>query len=248
MTIKQKINIEREVKFKINPTWTKLELERFLKKLNLIKKEQISQKDIYWDNQICEIINLKRGLRVRYISDQIKDVEFKSLFKGESGQYVIEEIKLFKKGCLDTSSLKEILVNRLEICKAKDFNNDDSDSPELFLSRLGLMPVVTLEKKRSVWIDNKREVEVSVDAVSGLGIFVEVEQIGRIGQVFDFIVKELENSGFAVRDITHSGYLDLILIKNNRITSKSEFEKRFMEDNMWNVKTGEKNIFLSLTQ
>ena len=107
MVSKQNENIEKEVKFKIDLKISMLQLEVFLKSLNLTKNKEISQKDVYWDNQNCDIINLKRGLRVRYISNQIKDVEFKSLFLKKNGQYVIEEIKLLKDGQLDTISLKE---------------------------------------------------------------------------------------------------------------------------------------------
>lgn len=248
MAIRQKTNIEKEVKFTINPKLTKSQLENFLKEQGLVKKGQILQKDVYWDNQACDIINLKRGLRVRYISNQVKDVEFKSLFKGENGQYVIEEIKLLKNGEFEISALKKILINRLGICKLKDFNNSNFDSPEIYLSKFGLSPVIILEKERSVWIDQKAEIEVSVDVVSDLGIFVEVEQVGNSNQVYDKIVERFEKSSFATRDITHSGYLDLILNKNGKITSKSGFEKKFIRDNMWNVRRGEKDLFLSLTQ
>ena len=247
MTMQQKTNIEKEVKFKINPRLAKLQLENFLKKQGLVAKERILQKDVYWDNQACDIINLKRGLRVRYVSNQVKDVEFKSLFKRENGQYVIEEIKLLKNGQFDISALKEILINRLGICGLKDFSDSDLDSPEIYLSKLGLSCVITLEKERSVWINQNGGIEVSVDIVSGLGVFVEVEQIGGSDQTFDYIVKKFERSDFAIRDISHNGYLDLILNKNSKITSKSEFEKKFVKDNKWNVKLGEKDLFLSLT-
>lgn len=248
MTTQQKTNIEKEVKFKITPEFTQTQLENFLKKHGLILKEQVHQKDVYWDNPDCEIINLKRGLRVRYVSSQIKDVEFKSLFQKENGQYVIEEIKLLKNGYLDIPALKEILLDRLEIGGLKVCDHDQSDSPEIYLSKLGLSPVVTLEKVRSVWTDHHDDIEVSVDIVAGLGVFVEVEQTGNSEQVYDQIVEKFESSDFATRDITHSGYLDLILTKNSKITSKSEFEEKFAQDHKWNVKQGEENVFLSLTR
>lgn len=248
MAAKQNTNIEREVKFKIDSRVTGLELDKFLKKLDLSMKHKVSQKDVYWDNQACDIINLKRGLRVRYISNQIKNVEFKSLFKGKEGQYVVEEIKLLKGDKFDTSALKDILVNRLGICELKDFKNNNFGSLEIYLSSLGLSPSIILEKERKVWIDRNEEVEVSVDTVSDLGIFVEVEHVGISHQVYDQIVGKFEKGGFAVRDTTYSGYLDLLLDKDNKITPKAGFEKKFAEDNMWNVKIGERDIFLSLTQ
>lgn len=248
MVIQRKTNVEKEVKFKINPKLTKSQLENFLKEQGLVAKERILQKDVYWDNQACDIINLKRGLRVRYVSNQVKDVEFKSLFKRENGQYVIEEIKLLKNGQFDISALKEILINRLGICELKGFDNNNLDSPEVYLSKLGLSPVITLEKERSVWVDQNGEIEVSVDIVSGLGIFVEVEQVGNSNQVYDKIVKRFRKSNFATQDFTHSGYLDLILNKNNKITPKAGFKKKFEDNNKWNVRTGEQDIFLSLTQ
>ena len=71
-----------------------------------------------------------------------------------------------------------------------------------------------LKKERGIWIDQKSEIEVSVDIVSSLGTFVEVEQTGESNRIFDSVVKKLERSSFAVRDTNHSGYLDLILNKN----------------------------------
>ena len=247
MIVKQNKNIEKEVKFKIDSKLAKSQLEDFLKKLGLVAKEQIFQKDVYWDNRTCDIINLKRGLRIRYISNKIKDVEFKSLFNKMNGQYVVEEIKLFKENMLDVSALKEILVTRLEICELKDFDNDNSNSPEIYLSKLGLKPVVILEKERSLWVDKNNEIEVSVDIVTDLGTFVEIEQVDNSNRIYDEIVKKFEESIFATQDSTHGGYLDFILNKNSKITSKSEFENKFVKDSMWNVKPNEKNIFLSLT-
>lgn len=246
--MQQKTNIEKEVKFKINPRLAKLQLENFLKKQGLVAKERILQKDVYWDNQACEIINLKRGLRVRFISSQIVDIEFKSLFKGEGEKYVIEEVKLFKRGRFEISTLKEILIKRLGILRLEDFDENNLDLPEIYLSKLGLLPIVTLEKEREVWIDQNNETEVSIDVVLDLGIFVEVEQVGNSSQSYDKLVEKFKESNFATQDFTHSGYLDLILNKNKKIISKAGFEKKFKENNRWNVKPGEIDLFLSLTQ
>ena len=247
--IKQlKINIEKEVKFKIDQKLTKLQLENFLFKQNLVKREKKEQKDVYWDNKTCDILNLKRGLRIRFISNKIIDIEFKSLFKGEDGRYVIEEIKLLKNGKFKISSLKKILIDRLGVLNSNDFNKCNLVSPENYLSKLGLSPVITLEKEREIWVDENREVEVSIDVILDLGIFVEVEQVGNSNQNYDKLVKEFKKSNFTTQDFNHSGYLDLILNKNNKIISKSEFEKKFEENNKWNVRPGEINIFLSLTK
>ena len=248
MVINKNKNIEKEIKFKISVKMTKLELNQFLKRLGLRLKVEFLQKDVYWDNKDCEIINLKRGLRIRYILNKIKDVEFKSLFKNDKGQYVVEEIKLFKNEKLDISALGNILVNRLGICKLEDINNSNLSCPEVYLSNLGLLPTITFEKFRKVWIDPAGEIEVSVDIIPDLGTFVEIEQVSNSKHFFDQIVEKFERSKFTIRDIAYSGYLDLLLNKNNKITSKSEFEKKFREDNKWNVKSGEEDIFLLLTQ
>jgi len=248
MIINQDKNIEKEIKFKISVKMTKSELNQFLKRLGLRLKVEFLQKDVYWDNKDCEIINLKRGLRIRYILNKIKDVEFKSLFKNDKGQYIVEEIKLFKNEKLDISALGNILVNRLGIFKLEDIKNSNLSCPEVYLSNLGLLPAITFEKFRKVWIDPAGEIEVSVDIIPDLGTFVEIEQVSNSKQFFDQIVEKFEKSKFAIRDIAYSGYLDLLLNKNDKIISKSEFEKKFREDNKWNVKSGEEDIFLSLTQ
>ena len=144
MAIQRKINIEKEVKFKISPKFAKTQLESFLKKQGFVLKEQIQQRDTYWDNSTYDIINLKRGLRTRYVFDKLKSIEFKSLFLKKTGQYVVEEIQLFNNDRLDVSLLKNILVSRLEICKARDFKKTGIVSPETYLSNLGLLPVVIL--------------------------------------------------------------------------------------------------------
>lgn len=248
MAKKQNNNIEKELKFKIDSDVTKTELDRFLSELGLVTKEMVLQKDVYWDNPNCDIINLKRGLRTRYISNQIRDVEFKSLFKTSNGQYVVEEIKILKNSQLDVSSLKEIMVNRLGLIQANNFVYDASGTPEDILTSLGLSPVVTLEKERQIWEDQNGNVEVSVDSITNLGIFVEIEQVGNFSQVFDEIVEKFTKSNFATLDSSHSGYLDMILDKNNKIISKDGFEIKFHDDNMWNVQEGERDIFLNLTQ
>lgn len=244
----QNNNIEKEVKFRIRPKLSKSQLKDFLKGLGLFIEKEILQKDIYWDNHNCDIINLKRGFRIRYVSGKIKDIEFKSLFKKNNGEYVIEEVKLFKDGMLDLSALKNILVSRLGVCTLEEFNDFNSDFLEMSLTKLGLSPVVTLEKERSIWVDEKGEIEVSLDVVSGLGIFIEVEQVGDTDRVFDKVIKRLSESVFVDRDTTHSGYLDLILNKNCKITSKTDFEKKFRLDNKWNVKPNEEDVYLSLTK
>lgn len=248
MSNRQNINIEKEVKFKIHSRVTGSELDKFLVKLGLTIKRREQQEDVYWDNKDCEITNLKRGLRIRYISNTVADVEFKSLFKGDNGQYVVEEIELLKNGVLDTSAIKNILADRLEICRAKDIKGSNLNSPEANFLNLGLLPVITLKKERRVWSDTAGEVEVSVDTISDIGVFVEIEQVDCQSQIYDHIVEKFEKSGFTTRDIAYGGYLDLLISRNDKITPAVEFEKKFAEDNRWNVKFGEQNIFLTLTR
>lgn len=248
MSKKQVNHIEKEIKFKIDPNLPKEDLEGFLKKLGLTPKEQILQTDVYWDNQTCDIINLKRGLRARYVTGQIKEVEFKSLFKKKDGQYVVEEIKILNNGLLDIPELKNILVNRLGVCKITDFDIKNPSSPEIILSEIGLAPMVTLEKERHLWTDQIKSVEISVDSITDLGMFVEIEQTDNTSTAYNNIVKAFSECGFATPDLFHSGYLDLILDKNNKICSRLEFENKFDNDYMWNVLDSEKDIYTDLTQ
>ncbi len=245
-TINQKQNIEKELKFIISPKVSKEDIKVFLENLGLVFNHQDLQTDIYWDTNNFDIINLKRGLRVRYVSNVLKNIEFKSLFQDDSGKYVVEEIKLLKDNVLDKAVLEDILVNRLNICKDCEFKQNLPI--EQYFSNLGLKSSVTLKKERSIFMDLQKSVEVCVDTVENLGIFLEVESVGDTVGLFEKIVEELNNSGFAILDNTHAGYLDLILSKNPKILTKGDFEKRFAENHEWNVKNGERNVFLALTQ
>ncbi len=109
------INEEKEIKFLISKEFSEKALIKFLESLGLHPDRQDLQTDIYWDNASCDIINLKRGLRTRYVGDTLVDFEFKSLFKGDKGNYSVEEIKLLKDNLIDYSALRIILVQRLGI-------------------------------------------------------------------------------------------------------------------------------------
>lgn len=243
-----KQNLEKEVKFTINASLSQADLIDFIGKLGLALDHQDSQTDVYFDNDNYDIINLKRGLRLRYSSGKLKSLEFKSLFKGENG-FAVEEVKLFDKNTLDYAGLENILVNRLDICNQELFSqNKKGVAVEKFLSGLNLVPAVTLKKDRQVYIDQEKKVEVCVDMIYGLGTFVEVEAIDSTSPLFDELITKFEKSGFASLDKTHAGYLDLMLSKNSKILSKSAFENKYLENPKWNVKPNEVQIFLHLTQ
>lgn len=247
MVTNVKQNLENEVKFIIDKSTSFSDLVIFIEKLSLLLDRQDLQTDVYYDNSRYDIINLKRGLRVRYLSEVLTNLEFKSLFKGKSG-YAIEEVKLLEDNSLNYSELENILVYRLNICSREAFlQNKKGVSVEAFLIGLGLVPTVTLKKDRRVYIDREKKVEICVDSIEGLGTFVEVEAIDNSSPLFEEMVTKFQQSEFAQLDETHAGYLDLILSKNSKILTKTDFEKKFAENPKWNVKPNEDEIFSYLT-
>ncbi len=240
-------NLEKEVKFKIHSETSPEQLHSFVTSLGMTLHRKDVQRDVYWDTADCRIINLKRGLRLRYVKGQLRHVEFKSLFQNQDGKYVVEEIKLYERGVCDYDKLRHILVDRLQIMNSDVFNTCPSTgSPEQFLSGIVLCPAVIIDKERNVYRDQEQQIEVCIDTIPELGTFVEVESLMTSDTQFNGIVDKFTHSGFATADLVHAGYLDLLIEKDSKISSPSQFAEQFKINPKWNVQPNEESLYLAL--
>ena len=196
-----------------------------------------NQKDVYWDTEGCDLINLKRGLRVRYLEGEFSSVEFKSLFKKDDGSFFIEEVNLLKDKCLDLDLLKSILVERLGVL-TDEFSKITGTSTTEILSSLGLKPTIILDKKRLIFTDRTQSHHICIDTIEGLPDHLEIESVK--GNNLKDIAAMFESSLKLKK--TQKSYIDLLLQKNDKILSSVEFEKRFKENRKWNIQPGENNI------
>jgi adenylate cyclase class 2 len=62
-------------------------------------------------------------------------------------------------------------------CDEFETKLDDSGSARKIFAALDFRPLVVVEKTRKIW--NYKDYEIAVDAVKGLGDFVEIEYVGR---------------------------------------------------------------------
>jgi adenylate cyclase class IV len=227
---------EVEKKFKVLSEVKKLLL--FLSSLGFGAGKKETQTDVYWDTSDFKIINLKRGLRLRNGSK----LEFKSLFKKQNGEYVVEEIEIGN-GTIDKSKLMEILVTRLNVCESGSFDNINfSEDIKTVLKNLGLNPMLVLKKERIVYENG--EFEVCIDAIKGYPPYLEVESKSKEEH------KLLEFTSELVRKVklaeVQQGYLDIIFSSLPNIFSPEEFKKKFDKQFNWNVLPGERKLVLEL--
>lgn len=195
------------------------------------------QVDAYWDTEDCKIINLKRGLRLRYNEGKLCRAEFKSLFSSGKSKY-IEEIDLMPKGKISMPLLYEILCVRLSIVKEERFVGLDEvpDMPKL-LKGLGLRPVLKIQKSRHVFTDSTGECEVCVDRIPGYPTYLEIETNSDTNTLHRFSCLITKN--FQVKKTTLS-YIDIVCDSDKRILSANEFSSRFVKNPGWNVQPAEK--------
>lgn len=229
------MNQEIEIKYRVmSPS---KDLNKVIKSLGLVPHKVQNQKDVYWDTDDFMMINLKRGLRIRYVNGKLSAIEFKSLFKNEDGEYFIEEIDLRDNGKLNLTKLKNILVDRLGIFSQKE-SVAHCDSHYEILGSFGLKPIVCVQKRREIYANANRTRLVCVDKIEGLPLYLEIESLDGTSPV-DIALKfekvlELEK--------TQASYLDLVFQSDKNILSKSEFDRKFEEDKRWNVQPNEESI------
>jgi adenylate cyclase class IV len=226
-------NIEREEKFevvgKINVVYRLLEQHGFS------KVKTVRQKDVYWDDSLYTITNKKRGLRVRYVADELDSFEFKSLFINEAGEKVVEEVGLLNDGELNELKLQEILTNRFEFVQLYRGANLE----EILLS-YGLKPAYSINKTREIYREKNGNIEISVDKIECLNPHIEIEYMDGNPQIYENIVEKFKQ--IDIFNPTTKGYVELVMGNTPGIRSSEEFERLFAENPKWNVMHGEESI------
>lgn len=230
--------IEEEQKFEVAQNATVDELEQALAELGFRLDHIQQQRDVYWDDEYCTITNLKRGLRVRHLSGSLHSVEFKSLFVGADGGFVVEEKTLLDdKGMPDHAQLGSVLAGRL------GYNSpmQEYDDIERVLTEYGLKPCIVLNKTRRIYVDAAKNVEAAIDEIANLPLHLEAENTGDY-QAYKKAVAALRQSlGTRLKPIK-AGYLDLIVSQNKKLLSGQEFADRFAADHGWNVLETEREL------
>lgn len=230
--------IEEEQKFEITKNTTVDSLERALATLGFRLDHIQQQRDVYWDDEDCTITNLKRGLRVRHSSGQLHSVEFKSLFVGADGGFVVEEKTLLDdKGKPNHTQLGSVLVGRL------GYNSpmQEYDDIERVLTEYGLKPCIVLDKTRRVYVDAAKNVEAAIDDIAGLPLHLEVENTGD-HEAYKKAIAALQQSLGVRLKPTKAGYLDLIVSQHKKLLSRQEFADRFAANHSWNVLETEREL------
>lgn len=231
---------EIEVKYQVNST--KQELMNLIKKLNLKFIDCEEQKDEYWDTKDFRIINLKRGLRIRYSQGKINSIQFKSLFKKKDGTFFVEEVDLFKDNKLDLNLLKNILQFRLRIIN-KEIT--EQESPQETLKHLGLKVAVIFAKKRTVYKEKASKYHLLVDEIKELPVHIEIE--ARERKILNEICNGFEKSLKLVH-AKQKGYLGILFNHKKEIVKEEEFEKKFQDDYEWNVQPSERELYEQINQ
>jgi adenylate cyclase class 2 len=148
----------------------------------------VSQVDTYYDHPVREFAETDEALRIRRETDE----------SGESG----ERAKVTYKGPLvdDASKTREELETGV----------DDGDTMAGVVESVGFEPAATVEKRREQF--SHGEYTVTLDAVEGLGEFVEVEtEAEEIESTREGAVEVLERLGLDPADGIRTSYLGLLL-------------------------------------
>jgi adenylate cyclase class IV len=232
---------EIEIKYQVNSSLE--ELNNLIKQQNLQFVNSEEQKDEYWDTESFKIINLKRGLRIRYLGDKIKSIHFKSLFKKSNNDFFVEEIKLFENQKLDLIKLKEILENRLEITKFKNFEKYEGKTPQEVFKMLGLQIAVNFHKKRTCYKENQNKFLFFIDEIDSLPLHIEIETHDRINlkEISKIVEDKLD-----VINAKQKGYIGILFDKHSEILPEEKFQEKFKQDKLWNILKNEKGIYESI--
>jgi adenylate cyclase class IV len=237
-------SLETEQKYQVLSNTSVEQIEEILLGMGLIKTGIDEQKDIYWDNDICSINNLKRGLRMRYVSGELKTVEFKCLFVADNREnFVVEEISLLINGRLDIEKLRSMLVNRMAIVSDAHIDAiNPNDTPEFQLASLGLKPAIVLDKQRHLFIDAANSIEVGIDNIKGIPLHIEIELTGKDDASYLAFIKSIQSLDSLELIQVYMGYTDLLSAQNPHLKSKEEYDALFAQNPSWNVLESEKEI------
>lgn len=169
--------------------------------------------DVYWDTDSWKLLNLKRGLRTRFVDNRLTAVEFKSLFMNGRGQFVIEEIQFLERNRWRLRNLLQILADA----------GAEGD----------LVEVATITKQRTEYQNGSGECLACIDEIEGQPLFIEVEMIRGSEREFCRIARDFERH--LRLDATQDSYIDIVLRHDDRLLSVDEFSRRFLHDRQWNV-------------
>jgi mutator protein MutT len=230
-------NIEREKKFQIVGRFS--DVEDFLGRNGFTKRHAERQKDVYWDDESYTITNHARGLRVRYVGGHLKSVQFKSLFIDESGERVIEEVDLLRDGMIDRDKLGGILAGRFNFTA-----RSAGKSLEGILASYGLRSKYTIDKERSVYMNDDGGVEVAVDNIEGIAPHVEIEHLGGDGELYQTLVDEMQ--GMEALEEMARGYVELVVRDIPEIYTSEKLDAFFQQDPAWNVLPSERALVREL--
>jgi len=155
------------------------------------------QRDVYYDAPHREFAETDEALRIRHETIQTGD-------EASAGEET-ESTRITYKGPL----LDEGSKTRSE----HETGVDDADAAAAILDGLGFEPAATVEKRREYWTFG--EFTVSLDAVDGLGEFVEIEREiddeDAIAVTRDAAVDALERLGLDATDQVRTSYLGLLI-------------------------------------
>jgi adenylate cyclase class 2 len=144
--------LQKEIELKLRAS----NVDEILQRIDALKwrrKEEQTQKDIYYTSSVRDFITTKECLRIRTV-DSTSEITWKpptSAAMREKGQYWKQEVNL-------------AIANQEDVAR-------------LLLECLGFIEYITVEKQRQVFEVDKDSI-VALDLIKGLGWFVEIETFG----------------------------------------------------------------------
>ncbi|MDR5674170.1 Adenylate cyclase, class 2 (thermophilic) [Halalkaliarchaeum sp. AArc-CO] len=177
-----------------------------LEKMELSRQTYVEQTDTYYDAPHREFAETDEALRIRRVRHLDSDCE--RARSPESDPRHDDDVTLTYKGPL----VDDVSKTRVE----RETGVDDGDELNSILSVLGFDPTATVEKRRELFtVDGYT---VTLDDVSGLGEFVEVEREAveaDIEEVREGAIDVLESLGLDPEDAIRTSYLELLLERSS---------------------------------
>ncbi|WP_280586277.1 class IV adenylate cyclase [Halorubrum sp. Boch-26] len=163
------------------------------------------QRDAYYDAPHRDFAETDEALRMRRETPLPDGVGSAGARSGESGKSEPETTKITYKGPLLDEGSKTRAEHETEVV--------DPEATAGILSGLGFEPAATVEKRREFWAYDGYT--VTLDAVDGLGEFVEIERAvddeSAIEAVRDDALATLEGLGLDGGEQVRTSYLGLLL-------------------------------------
>lgn len=163
------------------------------------------QRDAYYDAPHRDFAETDEALRLRRETPLPEGIGSTEPGDEASGEVEAETTKVTYKGPLLDEGSKTRAEHETEVA--------DSEAAAGILSGLGFDPAATVEKRREFWAHDG--FTVTLDAVDGLGEFVEIEREvddeAAIGAVRDDALDALDRLGLDGADQVRTSYLGLLL-------------------------------------